>query len=348
MMDLALGLCALVVAWVAVGREKEQGVFLIACGTFVVAWFQRASHFASGFRTLHGYHHIPDFYGKFFDSNWGRLLWERPLDEGWLNVGYWEDRDTFGPPNLPGNGGDYGKACRTLLNMLLRCARLSPGDALLEVGFGQAVSTFIIAAHYQNLKIAAIDLTPEHVITAKAKLTQGALISFHLDSATEMKTVSDASQNVVLGLECAFHFDSREKFLGQVLRVLKPGGRIVLADIILSKGTKALRNASDWVPACKDFSETLSKSMGVPACNHVDVDGYKALLEELGFTEILVEDISAKTTVPFSSHALSRLAAVRENLDPAFRTYVEHMGGYLLPWCSSYVLVCATKRASSF
>lgn len=85
-----------------------------------------------------------------------------------------------------------------------------------------------------------------------------------------------ASFDVVLALDCAYHFVTRREFLRQAHQRLRSGGRIALTDICLPSGGHWLLNLFPFMP---------------PG-NRLNLEEYKAMLQDLGYEKGQVEDIS--------------------------------------------------------
>ena len=91
--------------------------------------------------------------------------------------------------------------------------------------------------------------------------------------------LADASCDIVTAVECAFHFDTRERSFAEAFRVLRPGGHLVLADVI--------RNAPEpggfrrWV---QEFTwAAFARTFAVPQANADRREVYAGKLRADGF-----------------------------------------------------------------
>jgi microcystin synthetase protein McyJ len=131
-------------------------------------------------------------------------------------------------------------------------------------------------------RITGIDITPVHVAKGRERVAKRGLekqIDIRLGSATAME-FPDASFDRVLALECAFHFDTRDQFVREAFRVLKPGGTIALTDMLPTPGEKSR------------LTTTLGRKYShIPEANYYDRQEYPRRLAAAGFSDILVESI---------------------------------------------------------
>lgn len=113
----------------------------------------------------------------------------------------------------------------------LALADLRPGHRVLEVGCGTGVLTRLSAAIVSPSGAAiGIDPAPEMITVARSNAAPGS--DFQL-GVIEALAFPDASFDVVLASAMLHHLPpaTKARGLGEVLRVLKPGGVLVIADL---------------------------------------------------------------------------------------------------------------------
>jgi len=132
-------------------------------------------------------------------------------------------------------------------------AVISPGDTVLDLGCGAGFDVFLAAARVGPAgRVIGIDLTPEMIEQARSNAARSGCtnVEFRLGHI-ESLPVEDASVDLVISNCVLVLVPDKAKAFREIVRVLKPGGRIAIADIVLDGPLpEALKGDADAYCSC--------------------------------------------------------------------------------------------------
>lgn len=108
---------------------------------------------------------------------------------------------------------------------------LRPGDEVLEVGFGGGVGVDLILRHEPAARVTGVELSADMVALARRRFpTELAAGRLRVEQAVvERLPFADASFDAACTANCVYFWPDLDAGLRELARVLRPGGRLVIA-----------------------------------------------------------------------------------------------------------------------
>jgi ubiquinone/menaquinone biosynthesis C-methylase UbiE len=208
---------------------------------------------------------------EYFDQtqNDYRLLWGSDRHGG-LHCGYFDERHRR-----------HDAAVENMNRVLARRAGISAGQHVLDAGCGIGGSAVWLARH-AGARVTGVNLNPRQVMQAKELAARRGVLDlvrfFVADFACT--GLPDESFDVVWALESFCYADDKQAVLAEAFRVLRPGGRLILADGFLTRPHLTASEAR--------IVERWSSGWAIP--NVIDVETLERRLSGAGFGSIRLED----------------------------------------------------------
>ena len=157
-------------------------------------------------------------------------------------------------------------------------AEIQPGETVLDLGCGGGVDA-IIAARLVGAtgKVYGLDMTADMLALASENARVAGVDNIeYIEGLIEDIPLPDEAVDVVVS-NCVINFsDDREAVLREALRVLKPGGRFVVSDIVEFEPVPEAARA--------DLCAIAGTTNGM-----MSAEGYLQLLQQVGFSGATVE-----------------------------------------------------------
>ena len=143
----------------------------------------------------------------------------------------WGDHVHLGHYGDPPRRRDFRDAKADFVHALVHWSgldQLPAGSKVLDVGCGIGGSARILAQDY-GLDVVGISISPAQVARATALTPDGLNCRFAVMDALDLQ-LSDQSFDGVWSVEAGPHMPNKQKYADELLRVLKPGGTLAVAD----------------------------------------------------------------------------------------------------------------------
>ncbi|GAA5509043.1 arsenite efflux transporter metallochaperone ArsD [Novipirellula caenicola] len=173
-------------------------------------------------------------------------------------------------------------------NMGLSCgnplalAGIRDGEVVVDLGCGGGMDVFLAARKVGATgRVIGIDMTTEMLQRARAGQQKLGLTNVEFHQATiDQLPLADNSVDCVIS-NCVINLvPDKSAVFREILRVLKPGGRVALSDIALKQELPA------------DVKQSVEAYVGCIS-GAILVDEYRRLLEQAGFESVVVTDTAA-------------------------------------------------------
>ena len=242
----------------------------------------------------------------------------------------------------PKESDGHARALDRMVETIVAPAGIEGRHHVVDAGCGVGGTAFHLG-RTRGCRVTGVNLCKTQLQIAGSKAVNADLgdrIDFEYANCSRSLPFADGSVDVVVNIESARHYSDRSRFLREVYRILKPGGRIVASDWMTHDAIPAGHYRKYIQPLCEDWM----------MCRLESQSSYTRLLQETGLEVIEFEGFNGMEfdnlhliTNTYQSLKLLRTGYMKS---PAFVELMTKLERLCVAWRHSYLAIrryCAVK-----
>ncbi|MCL5105506.1 MAG: arsenite methyltransferase [Armatimonadetes bacterium] len=219
-----------------------------------------------------------------------------------LSAGYTEEQLA----GLPAHAAEHSFGCGNPVAL----AGIQPGQTVLDIGSGAGIDVLLAARKVgPDGRVIGLDMTPEMIEAAKKNASDAGAtnVEFRLGDAEDMPvesaTVDWIISNCVINLA-----PDKAKVFGETYRVLRPGGRILVSDIVTHDLPEEIRRSLEAWASC--------------VAGALEEDDYLDAIRGAGFS-----DVEIVARIDYDEQTISAIVCETESIPDEFASLAPSLAG---------------------
>jgi tocopherol O-methyltransferase len=179
-------------------------------------------------------------------------------------------------------GESSEQAVRNLIDAVVECAAICPGQSVCDVGCGYGGTARVLARDY-GAEVTALTVSAAQHDYARALDPEGANPTYLLRDWMA-NDLPGSRLDAVISIESSEHMPDLARFFAEAARVLKPGGRLVVCAWLAAERPRAWEVRHLLEPICRE-----GRHVGLGT-----VRDYERLARDAGLTPLGFRDLSRR------------------------------------------------------